>query len=283
MLVDLTIKMWSGRTVDRKASEEVANLHNSDATMGRYWKNLVETKHLEPLRKAQVRAMSDHRDMTLPWQDSGARILMGAGYANYRAKMNQHQQTIYDLTQVFLNGYDVARAEAKLKLNGLFREDDYPPTHVLARKFGFSVDVLPFPSAADFRVDLSDDVTEVIRRSIETSTREAVEQAMQEAWQRVYDVTQKMSERLHAYTVLPDGKTLGVFRDSLVENVRDLVNLLPSLNLTEDARLTQVTEAMAAKLTTYDPQVLRDSAQARQTTADAADEILGMLGEFGIS
>jgi hypothetical protein len=40
-------------------------------------------------------------------------------------------------------------------LNGLFREEDYPTVEKLRKKFGVKLEVLPIPSGADFRVQMS--------------------------------------------------------------------------------------------------------------------------------
>lgn len=280
MLVDLTIKMWTARKTDKRVSDEVSATHGSDREMGRYWKNLLSPERMEPLRKLATRAQADHRDRTLPWLDSGARILLGAGYAGYSQAMRTYGDDYRALVMTFLGEYDQARAEAQRRLNGLFDPNDYPPAGVVQAKFAFAVDPLPFPNAADFRTDIGDEAAEAIRRTIRANERAVVERAMSEAWGRVHDVVAKMVDRLGAYQIEPDGKASGVFRDSLVENVRDLTALLPTLNLTDDPTFDQVTDRMRAELCKFDAQTLRESPQAREDTRDAADEILAVVNQF---
>src|SRR3990167_1118221 len=120
MLVDLTVRQWTARKTDKRVGKEVAAAHNSDESMGRYWKDLIASDKMEPIRRKVAKINADHRSMTLPWFDSGERILTGAMYSIYEAKMRQHQDEYRSLVFDWLNGYEDYRADAKLKLNGLF-------------------------------------------------------------------------------------------------------------------------------------------------------------------
>jgi hypothetical protein len=58
------------------------------------------------------------------------------------------------------------------------------------------------------------------------------------------------------------------------------VDILPSLNITQDPRIEDVTRQMANDLCRFGPQELRDSALARDDTAAAAEAILAKMAEF---
>lgn len=280
MLVNPSMTMWTARKTDKRASDEVHAAHGSDAKMGRYWKALIDPVRMEPLSKLVTRARGEHRARTLPWLDDGARILMTAGFVDYDRIMRAFADDFNALAMTWLQEYGPARDEARRLLNGLFDPNDYPPLDVIARKFSFRMTIQPWPESADFRADVGDQALEAIRQSIAATERAVVEQAMKSVWTRVHEAVSHMSRRLAAYTVEPDGKVSGIFRDSLVDNVRDLVALLPTLNLTDDPALDDVAGRMRATLTTHDAQTLRDSPTARDQTRDAADEILDVVNEF---
>jgi hypothetical protein len=88
-----------------------------------------------------------------------------------------------------------------------------------------------------------------------------------------------MADRLRKYVVTENG-VQNAFRDSLVGNVRELVDLLPALNITGDPVLTDITKRMRESLTVYDGDTLRASAAARIETAKAADDILATVSAF---
>ena len=85
-------------------------------------------------------------------------------------------------------------------------------------------------------------------------------------------VSLEMAERLKAYkpAVRKGDTTEGQFRDSLVENVRSLVGLLPAFNLTGDDLLADITARMERDLCSLDASELRDDAKARKAVARAS-------------
>jgi hypothetical protein len=65
-----------------------------------------------------------------------------------------------------------------------------------------------------------------------------------------------------------------------VQNVRDLVELLPAFNLTNDQTLDALTRRMRDELCSADAQTLRDDPKARKSVARAAESILDDAREF---
>ena len=273
MLVDLTITQWTAAKHDRTVSQEVAELHGSDASMGRYHKLLIGREALETLRQVASAAGQEHRRRTLPWLDNGARMLSAEGYFGYTEVMRQFEAQWQPALDAFVRDYPDYMDQARRRLNGLFQPEDYPPAHRIRERFGFGYSVLPLPSELDFRVELGELETARVRASICDQVNAALDAAMRDVWERIQAVVGHMAERLRAYSVTPDGPT-GVFRDSLVENVRELVGLLPTLNVTGNAAIAQLTERMRAELCSYTPRTLRNSKAARDRTAAAAEAIL---------
>ncbi len=83
-----------------------------------------------------------------------------------------------------------------------------------------------------------------------------------------------MSERLSD----PDNK----FKNSLVENIKDLCELLPKLNITHDPELDAVVNEIQSKLTMNYPQTLRDNDVIRNKTAIEAQKILNKMRHYQI-
>lgn len=282
VLAGLTINSWTARRVDRKITNEVNRDHGAADDAGRYNKLLVSKDALEPLSKIKGAARSMHLEMTQPWFDEGARILPTALYAEYANKMRDHRATFDDAVNDFVRGYPGFIADARRRLNGMFREADYPTPREIRGSFGFDVKILPCPDAKDFRVDLASEHAEDIRADIEKRMYEALEQAMREPIRRVLDTVGHMAERLRSYkpAARKGDRTEGQFRDTLVQNVRDLVDLLPAFNLTGDRALTEITERMKRELCVTEADELRDNARARKSVAAAAESILAQANDL---
>ncbi len=75
--------------------------------------------------------------------------------------------------------------EARVRLGGLFRSEDYPAPEELRSKFSFETKVMPLPDAGDFRVTLGDEEKERIKRQITAAVEASLQVASRELWQRL--------------------------------------------------------------------------------------------------
>jgi hypothetical protein len=150
----------------------------------------------------------------------------------------------------------------------------------MKRKFSFQFNVLPMPTANDFRVELGDEETARVRSEIEESVNESIRVAMADVWARLHEVVARMKERLEAYTVADDGSVSHAFRDSIVGNIRELIDTLPTLNITEDDNLKQLAQRVNQQLCAFTPDQLRDDEAARKQTAQAAEQILTSMEAY---
>ena len=97
----------------------------------------------------------------------------------------------------------------------------------------------------------------------------------------VCDVCDPAGAVLRLFRRASNGKVQHPFRDSLIENVRAIVRLAPTLNLLDDPRIGELCADIEQHLTAHDPEQLRNSARLRESVADEADAILRrMQGAF---
>jgi hypothetical protein len=117
-----------------------------------------------------------------------------------------------------------------------------------------------------------------IRAEIEARNAELVVNANRDLWQRVQAVTSRLVERLSAFEVDPvAGTRAHPFRDSLIENVRALLEIMPRLNITGDARIEQVRQDLAERVARHEPEMLREDQALRAEVVDAASGILARM------
>jgi hypothetical protein len=279
MLVNPHICMWTARKHDRKISDEVAAQHNAQHDAGRYNKLLIAKAALAEITRAAGAARAFHVENTVPWADDGARMLPAENYFAYTTTMRELRGSFEAAVAKFCDGYPQYVADARVRLNGMFDEKDYPTAAQINARFAFDVVISPLPDASDFRVSLGEAEETRIRSEIEDRVNAALDGAVRDLWQRVHDCVAHIAERLRAYKVERDpdtgkDKVSNPFRDSLVTNLRDLVDLLPRLNLTGDPSLAAMRDKLAAQLAPHEPQALRDSEALREQVARTAEDIL---------
>jgi hypothetical protein len=277
MLVSLTIKAWSGAKIDKRVGQDVAAREGADNDAGHYSKKLVAKDALAEIKAISGEARTKHYEYTLPWSQDGARILPSAMHAKYAADMRGLQDRFELAVKGFMADYEGQILLAQRRLGSMFVEADYPDPKDIEGKFAWEINVMPIPSGNDFRVSLSQDMTTAIRQDIEAKTGKAVQDATRSLFDRVTKTIAHMAESLEDYgEVIENGKVkkINPFRDSVVGNIQELVELLPALNITGDSTLTTVTEEIKNKLLARTAEELRSMPVVRKEVAQHARKVL---------
>jgi len=272
MIVRLSISQWTARKFDKGVSQRVADDYAVDAEVGRYNKVLIAKDAIQTITQAVSAARSFHYDNTLPWDDGGGRILPSKNFLTYSKEMRKLKVKFDEAVHGFVENYDEYREEARQRLNGMFRATDYPGRREIGRKFGFSTDIDPVPTSKDFRVSLQDKDMTRIKSQLEKRVEERVIEATKELYFRLNEVVQKFAEKL--------ADKEAIFRDSLIDNVVELVNLLPKLNVGNDPKLEKVRKETQKKLCAFEPDTLRKDDKVRSKAADDAKAILDKMSGY---
>lgn len=300
MLAALHISVWTATRHDPSASDAVAREHGAHSDAGRYHKRLIARKgrgraaravpvtlpasndpNGAPLTKEEVyyriktlagQLRQEFYDMTLPWSDSGQRILPGELLAPLSAKLEAGEHQFRQFVRQFLSIYPDLIREQKTRLNKLYREEDFPSASEIERKFRLKLEILPLPSQDDFRVKLSDYQAERCKQEIDRNVRESLSRATMDLWTRLFEVVRHMATQLSREDIR--------LHHSVVDNIRNLVELLPHLNITGDPHLASLAAEVKAQLCGYSSQELKANPGLRQQTAEQAAAIVEQMSAF---
>ena len=255
MLVSLRIAAWSGRLYDRQASTHVAVHHEASTAAGRYNKCLLPRTAFAALNATVSAARTAHYAQSLPWDDQGSRLLPVANYEQYTEMMDGLRERMVRERARFIEDYEDNIDKARLELGKLFRIADYPSKEDLHGKFGLRYRIVPVPDADHFMAKLASDDTDRVKRDIESQIEERLHDAVGDLYRRLGDAVERVSERLQEDD---EGKPL-VFRDSMIGNIRDLVDIVPRLNIFGDDTLAQLCGQVKDRIASVEPDALRPS------------------------
>jgi hypothetical protein len=273
-LVSVVISQWAARKLDRKVTEAVNRQHAASPDAGRYNKLLIEAKRLESIVQIVSQARKLHYTMTKPWCDDGLRILPNVLHNEFATKFRALKREFDDAADKFCQNFPQYVAERKRALNGMFDESDYPTPREIRSKFKLEAKTFPIPEAEDFRSDVLDDATiEDIKREIAETNDVVLGAAMSDSVQQIAKLVGHMSEKLKTYNVGGSGER-SFFTDSLVGNVRELADLLPAFNLTNDPAFDALTKRIKSELCVEDAATLRENEKTRESVQKSADDIL---------
>jgi len=279
MLVEVNISNWVGRKKDKRASADVTTQNHADTGVANVTKKLLA--HNDDLKAIQthVTAMrSLHAAMTMPWSNSGLRLLPTAQYFKYVQAMSDMTNEFWKLANEFLVKYNDAVIDIHLKMGGLFVRDDYPTVEALERKFSVGINYMPLPDAGDFRVDIGNDALREAKAQYSEFYAKQYNTAMNDVWTRLHKSLTSMSERLD-YGSKEDKK---VFRDSLVGNVNDMIELLRVCNVTNSSQMSAMANSLEEAMSGVTPDALREDDSFRAETKAAVDAAIKSLPSLDI-
>ncbi len=280
MLVSLRISQWTGRRFDKKVTTEVNASHGAANDAGNFNKQLLPKEALSEISRIVGETRTGFLQRTLPWLDDGQRIMAASAYLQHCAWQRGQTVKFEAAVKQFLVDYPDYVNAARSRLGSMFKQDDYPLPSELEGKFGMHMAVMPVPQSEDFRANIADAQAMQIKADIERNVNDAIKTAMHDVWSRIGEMTERMAVKLNEFRPSRHGRPAsGIFRDSLVENVKDMIAILPSLNIVGDPRLDEMVERLKT-LTTFRPDTLRSSVIARTDTAAAAQAIADTIADY---
>lgn len=267
MLVGIRLGDWDGRKHDAVITDKVNTQYHAAKDAGRYHKSLFGGKppELKVVQSYWSALRRTHEKQTLPWTDSGWRLLPTANHQQYTDSMRQIIKQYYEAADALADAYPRLKLEAQVKLNGMYRESDYPSAAEIRSKFYAKLDWSPIAAGSDFRVQLPQAELAQLAKSVEDRLRESISKAIEDIWARLGDAIVTVRDHLD------DGKGL---RDSMIERLSDVTELLGRLNLTDDPRLEATRLRVKKELAAYGAETLKADPKVRRDVAMKADEIL---------
>jgi hypothetical protein len=273
LLVDLKLHAWGGTKTDKEATDTVAETFEAKKSVGSYSKRLLPAEAFREVYRVWNVLINEHNRRTLPWADSGARVIASSSWFEYITTMRRLRGDWETSVDNFCDNYADMIESQKASLGKMFHVEDYPSVDEVRRRFGCEMQVLPIPVGSDFRVEM--DAADDIRATIDKQTKDATDAAMKNLAARISDNVSHMAEVLTKANVKSN-----VLRDSLVDNLRKMADLLPGMNLTQDKTINGVIDDIKEKLCNYDGSSLRADDKLRDDTKKAADAILKKMEGF---
>jgi len=269
VLVNLKMRIWSGKKDDRKVANDIELQHQA-TNAGRYKKNLINDTELKEVYNRAQSVRKFVREQTLPWGDNGARILPAIHHMSFMRDFQEEQFQFEDAVATFVKAYPARVKEAPGRLNGLYRASDYPPAKNIHKKFQLKLDCEAIADLDDFRLQVDEQEVIRLREEMEKDYAQKIADATKDIWGRIKDTVGHMVDKLS------DKKAR--FHDSLVNNIGELVDLLPKLNITGDKDIDLAVADMKKLL--VDPDNLRRNKRFRSQTAKEAQAILEKFGTY---
>jgi hypothetical protein len=211
---------------------------------------------------------------TRPWSDDGGyRILPSKNYLYLTGKIREYQSRFEAAVYNLEGNYNQMKNDAKTFLGDLYDEEDYPDVSEIKSKYTFKIQVMPIPTANDFRVtQITDEDIAGIKSQITAQMDQVNKNLMRDLWDRLYSVLDKA---LQAFKD-PDMK----FHDSKIDNISETITILRRLNMDDDPKLERMCKLVEERICNLDPSEVRKDIGARREAANDAKKLLDAIAAY---
>jgi hypothetical protein len=290
VLIDMTIRMWTGRKRDKKSTQEV--LDNNHATSNKaasVIKNLMsDDKDLDGIRAYAQDTRLYLMKYTLAWNDAGTRMLPASLVVEVTSELEARAQEFNTRVQKFLNNFNIKVSAAAFKLGSLFNRAEYPTAGEIERKFELRYTLSPVPTSGDFRVDVKNDVASFLKDHYEKAANDRLADMMREPWERLYNTLEHAKQRMEtmlAYAPAegePARNAPKLFQ-SMIDNALEQAQLMDRLNVTNDPQLADCAARIRRLFSNTDIKSLRESKDQQASVKKQVEEIISSFDFSGFA
>jgi len=269
-LVKLEIKKWDGYKKDKRVNDDIQARFKTQGKRGNFNKQLFDKDILKPLTKIANSVREEHNKLTTPWCYDGVGVLPNKLFFQYGQMIRSYRDKYEAAADNFESQYPIHIANERTKLEGLFNPDDYPPASEIRKKFAINTLFFPVPDSGHFMLD---DLDQNTKQELSIGLDSTLANQQRETVQHLYDRIIKLVGHMHERLSDPQH----IFRDSLVQNVQQLVDVLPAMNLFGDPKIDEVVSKLQTEVLIAEPEDLRVDMPLRKHIADQAFDIVNLL------
>lgn len=278
LMVKLNRSKFNNNKTDKLLSQEISKLKNvTEAGACRVNKSILPREVLKEIGDIYSKAGKYYYTVTLPWDDQGFRLLSIDLFDDFRAKFkdftNKYREKVVDFVENIQSHVEAS----KEILGDAWNADDYefiaPNGSVdkewLMNKFNLHIEYDVVTSGDDLRACLTEEDREAIAAEIDAQAMKKFTKANKHIIVTLRDHILAIHERLC--------KSENIFRDTLISNLEDLVDLIPKMNMAGDPELNALAAEAKERLSGWNPQDLRDDEKLRKKVDSAAKDILNKM------
>ena len=264
MLVSVSIVNGGllGERRDNTASLLVENTYNTAHHRTKASKYLIDRKHksVKQVVAASQRVREVAYRYSMPWGDDKSRLLPVKTADEFRSKVSVALMERQETIEQYILDYPALVSASERDLGELFDRSQYPSLDQVRNLFTAKVAYWPIPESNNFIADISEAASKEAKESIEHEIEQRLLEATYDMVRRAKEVVVAFVDKLENFRVDENGKPQTIFRDSLVENIRDTAQLIERMNLTDNPQIKKVVLDLKRLVTMTRIQNIRNSA-----------------------
>lgn len=264
ILIALEISAFSITRTDYKVTQKAINDAHAKQKSGKFHKRLILSDVYNKYKNVENRARTYLEERTSPFMGK-MKVLPIVELEEVQNKLREFRFEAEALRDEFIDGgdYEASVKDAKNHLGSMYNPDDYPDPEVVRSKFRFNVSTMPMPEGKGYLpLDLEQESLDELEEELEQSYVTAHKNLTVKLLQRIRGQVEHMAEKLSG-----EEKHL---KWTLVQNMRDMVDMLPELNIHDDPDVSQLIDSVRDDLCQFTVKEMRDDPSKLSNTRNKA-------------
>lgn len=277
MIVSLHQRAWSAKATDRRIAGEVEDANDAESGTMRVIKELTPKQYISPIRSIMRIGKAEHDRITVGGFIRGQSLLSTANFDRYAITQSTIRDEFYQAVDRFMVVYPEVLALAPKRLSKAYRASDFPTIGQIRDYFEYDNKFLPIPAVHDWRLEgINTDEADVLRQQAEEQVRIMYHDATKEVFERAKVILENIANQAKEFGTGPNGSPL---RDATIENLKEMAELVCTMNVANDPLLDEVGRDMVKEFADIIPAELRRSDELRHNVATAASRILSKIAK----
>ena len=273
IIVVTTITATTMKITDKAAGSELTAQKKASKRAAKVVKNLIDPVHLKSIIATQTAFRTLVQSWTVPWV-GGTFLLPKNRYYEFTNRVQQLQDELEKEVRNFTRRYSTLIKEAHENLGELFDPENYPDVLELQDKFKIEVRFMPVPDVNQFsNLGLESESEDRLKAEALEMENELMKEATETLLKRMHNRVEMLHNRLK------DTETKR-YRESLIEGLEFLVEIVPDLNVTDDPYLKTVMQSIQDLLSGITIDEIRESPEVRKEAADKCQDIIDKMQGF---
>jgi hypothetical protein len=262
---------------DPEAAKALARIKNADVGAVTARKSLIDSPALKDLQRLSREIYQWHIKNTVPWGDLGQRLKDNAGLIDYRNTMNKFEIQFEALAKKVVYEYPACCARAQNRLGDLYDPALFPSVEELRRKMRLRVTYEPIADPSNFIVQIGDQAAEEMKKQYNEVLSSRMEGISNYIYEKLREPLTNLVKRIDYDRMdTPTG-----FRNTIVDNVMQIVELMGSCNFNADPKIDRLRRELRDALRGVTPDALREDSALRQHTKQEVQKIIDQLPSLG--
>lgn len=278
MLVEFSAPVWTARKLDKTTTDEVQQTKNAKAKgAARVNKHLLAGRTELDSIVSFVQSVRNHvYANTLPWSDAGIRLLPTSRFMEFDADMKKFESEFVARVNEFVDIYPTLITAQAMALGDMFNRAEFPDADEVARKFSFRVTYMPLPTAGDFRVDVGTAAQDELKAKLNEVYAQRIQTAVDDVREKLRHIVTHLSDRLTVEYVGDEAKPRR-FHESNLVTAKELCELVPALNITNDPKIEEVRSELERIIGGIEVETIRNDIPVREELKKEMDDLVSRL------